>query len=91
LVDAAKNLIGFPVSYYSSAKRRQINQYVIYGFDKEKGFYERFRADFPEFDSYGGSYRGLYIGSHFYIVAANIDEVLSFDMKTGQLVEKLDY
>ena len=91
LVDAAKNLIGFPVSYYSSAKRRQINQYVIYGFDKEKGFYERFRADFPEFDSYGGNYRGLYIGKHFYIVAVNIDEVLSFDMKTGQLVEKLDY
>ena len=91
LVDAAKNLIGFPVSYYSSAKRRQINQYVIYGFDKEKGFYERFRADFPEFDSYGGSYRGLYIGNHFYIVAVSIDEVLSFDMKTGQLVEKLDY
>ena len=91
LVDAAKNLIGFPVSYYSSAKRRQINQYVRYGFDKEKGFYERFRADFPEFDSYGGNYRGLYIGKHFYIVAVNIDEVLSFDMKTGQLVEKLDY
>ena len=91
LVDAAKNLIGFPVSYYSSAKRRQINQYVIYGFDKEKGFYERFRADFPEFNYYEGSYRGLYIGKHFYIVAANIDEVLSFDMKTGQLVEKLDY
>jgi len=91
LVDAAKNLMGFPVSYYSSAKRRQINQYVIYGFDKEKGFYERFRADFPEFDSYGGNYRGLYIGKHFYIVAVNIDEVLSFDMKTGQLVEKLDY
>ncbi len=91
LVDAAKNLIGFPVSYYSSAKRRQINQYVIYGFDKEKGFYERFRADFPEFDSYGGNYRVLYIGKHIYIVAVNIDEVLSFDMKTGQLVEKLDY
>ena len=91
LVDAAKNLIGFPVSFYSSAKRRQINQYVIYGFDKEKGFYERFRADFPEFNYYEGSYRGLYIGKHFYIVAANIDEVLSFDMKTGQLVEKLDY
>ena len=91
LVDAAKNLIGFPVSYYSYAKRRLINQYVIYGFDKEKGFYERFRADFPEFDSYGGNYRGLYIGKHFYIVAVNIDEVLSFDMKTGQLVEKLDY
>ena len=91
LVDAAKNLIGFPVTYYSEAKRRQINQYVIYGFDKEKGFYERFRADFPEFNSYGGNYRGLYIGNHFYIVAVNIDEVLSFDMKTGQLVEKLDY
>ena len=91
LVDAAKNLIGFPVAYYSEAKKRQINQYVIYGFDKEKGFYERFRADFPEFNSHEGNYRGLYIGNHFYIVAVNIDEVLSFDIKTGQLVEKLDY
>lgn len=92
LVDAKKNLIGFPVLYYSEEKRRQINQYAVYGFDKEKGFYEKFRIDFADDESYYiNAYRGVYIGDYFYIAPANIDKAFSFDLKNGNLVEELIY
>ena len=92
LVDAKKNLIGFPVTYYSDEKRRQINQYAVYSFDKEKGFYEKFTIDFADDESYyNNAYRGVYIGDYFYMAPANMDKAFSFDLKNGKLVEELNY
>ena len=92
IADAGKNLIGFQVGSYSEGKNRNKNEYIVYGFDREKGFYEKFRVDFDDDVSYYGSYyRGLYIGDYFYVVADNIDKAYSFDIKSGKLLEELEY
>lgn len=42
LVDAEKNLIGFPVSGYGGANGNKYkNFYCVFGYDAEKGFYEK--------------------------------------------------
>ena len=65
---------------------------MVYGFDREKGFYEKFSVDSLEGEDYFRSdCRGLYIGDYFYIVPANVNKVYSFDLKSGQAVEKIEY
>ena len=91
-IDAGKNLVGFEVSFYDESKGKSFEKYVVYGFDREKGFYEKFSVDNLEGENYFRSdCRGLYIGDYFYIVPANAGKVYSFDLKTGQAVEKIEY
>ena len=55
LIDAGRNLIGFPADF----------RYFLYGYSPERGFY--LRAELPL--NFGGAYaRGLYIGETFYTV-----------------------
>ena len=91
-IDAGKNLIGLAVATYDESKGKSLEKYVVYGFDREKGFYEKFSVDNLEGENYFRSdCRGLYIGDYFYIVPANVNKVYSFDLKTGQAVEKIEY
>ena len=91
-IDAGKNLIGLAVATYDESKGKSLEKYVVYGFDREKGFYEKFSVDSLEGEDYFRSdCRGLYIGDYFYIVPANVNKVYSFDLKTGQAVEKIEY
>ena len=91
-IDVGKNLIGFEVSAYDENKGRNIERYVVYGFDKEKGFYEKFTVKNLEGENYYRSgCRGLFIGDYFYVVPANANKIISFDLKSGQEVEKIEY
>ena len=91
-IDAGKNLIGLAVATYDESKGKSLEKYVVYGFDREKGFYEKFSVDSLEGENYFRSdCRGLYIGDYFYIVPANVNKVYSFDLKSGEEVEKLEY
>ena len=65
---------------------------MVYGFDREKGFYQKFGVNNIEGENfYSSDCRGLYIGDYFYIVPANANKVYSFDLKNGQAVEKIEY
>ena len=91
-IDADKNIIGFSVSAYDESRNRNYKKYVVYGFDKEKGFYEKFSYDFSSISMYYGYYmRGVYIGDYFYIVPTDIDKIVSFDIKTDKKVYELEY
>ena len=91
-IDAGKNLVGFEVSFYDESKGKSFEKYVVYGFDREKGFYQKFGVNNLEGENfYSSDCRGLYIGDYFYIVPANANKVYSFDLKNGQAVEKIEY
>ena len=91
-IDAGKNLVGFEVSFYDESKGKSFEKYVVYGFDREKGFYQKFGVNNIEGENfYSSDCRGLYIGDYFYIVPANANKVYSFDLKNGQAVEKIEY
>ena len=91
-IDAAKNLIGFEVSVYDESKGRSYERYVVYGYDREKGFFEKFAVDRLEgVNYYRSDCRGLFIGDYFYVVPANAGKVYSFDLKSGEEVEKFEY
>ena len=88
-IDINKNLIGFMASSFNE---KDYKKYLVYGFDKDKGFYERFSFDFSDIQwYYGYNCRGVYIGDYFYIVPANIDRVISFDLRSNKLVNELEY
>lgn len=63
LVDPAKNLIAFPVE----------NHYAVYGYDSQKGFYEK---GIIRVNGWSSNLRGLYIGGEFYLVGADTLRVL---------------
>ena len=91
-IDAAKNLIGFEVSVYDENEGRSYERYVVYGYDREKGFFEKFAVDRLEgVNYYRSDCRGLFIGDYFYVVPANAGKVYSFDLKSGEEVEKFEY
>lgn len=91
-IDADKNIIGFSVSAYDESRNRNYKKYVVYGFDKEKGFYEKFSYDFSNISMYYGYYmRGVYIEDYFYIVPTDIDKIVSFDIKTDKKAYELEY
>ncbi len=87
LIDAEKDIIGFPVRGY--ADNGEYNVYVVYGYDRENGFYPKFsegyamgyNADLYEFkyELFTVDCRGAYIGDTFYMINPAY-EIKSYDM-----------
>ncbi len=59
LVDAKRSLIAFPAE----------SKYFIYGYDKDKGFYQKAKIDMGS-DVWDGTLRGLFIGEVFYVCSS---------------------
>ncbi len=79
LVSAKKDLIGFPVAH----------GYVIYGYNKVGGFYERNRITFDDWKWSGGNIRGLYVDDEVYIVSG--DRTVVFDLTTFDILARVNY
>lgn len=81
LISPEKNLIGFAVNKYLP-DRTWSNEYVIYGYDKNNGFYKK--AELPCSQGENIQFvRGLYIGDYFYVTGRR--EIQAF---TGQDFQK---
>ena len=72
LISREKNLIAFPAD----------DQYVIFGYDKDRGFYEQAAIDL---DGWSWESRGLYIGDMLYVVGT--DSVYVIDLNGFDLVK----
>ncbi len=91
LIDAEKGIIGFPVRGYQDTG--EYNVYVVYGYDKENGFYPKFsegyamgyEADLYEFkyELFTSDCRGAYIGDTFYMINPAY-EIKSYDMENWE-------
>lgn len=75
LISEKKNIIAFPAG----------EKYLIYGYDREKGFYQRGAVDTGEI---GYDARGLYIGNYAYIVS--MQELTVLDMEKFETVKKIN-
>ena len=91
LIDAGKDIIGFPVRGYQDMG--EYNVYVVYGYDETDGFYPKFSegyamgydADLYEFkyELFTTDCRGAYIGDTFYMINPAY-EIKSYDMETWE-------
>ena len=59
LVDSKRSLIAFPAD----------NKYFIYGYDKDKGFFQKAKIDMGS-DVWDGTLRGLFINEVFYVCSS---------------------
>lgn len=97
LVDVEKNIIGFSyeeIDYgYYGYGYEDINRYVVYGYDKENGFYEKMNTTYSCMDEgymteeqrevnekKRGNLRGLYIDKYFYTINQSL-EICCYDME----------
>ncbi len=103
LVDMEKNLIGMQMEYnpwlWDAEEENERSDYVVYSYDKNKGFERKLTAAWPEDEKYeseasyeqdSGYYyslrqsRGLYIGDTLYVV--NVGKNISaFDIASFRL------
>lgn len=102
LIDVEKNIIGMNVEGGQSGEMDE-NSYVIYGYDKERGFYQKHKSGYTaNSNSYAhlesmeylyGEIRGLYIGDYLYTVQLSSScAVQCFDMKDNfKLVGEVVY
>mgnify|MGYP003289110754 CR=1 FL=1 len=91
LIDAGKDIIGFPVRGYQDTG--EYNVYVVYGYDKATGFYPKFSEGYAmgyDADLYELKYelftcdcRGAYIGDTFYMINPAY-EIKSYDMENWE-------
>ncbi|MDO4481561.1 MAG: beta-propeller domain-containing protein [Bacillota bacterium] len=72
LISEKKNIIAFPAG----------EKYLIYGYDREKGFYQRGAVDTGDL---GYDSRGLYIGNYAYIVS--MQELRVLDMEKFEVIK----
>lgn len=98
LIDVEKNMIGFQVekideNYINGYfQRNDRNNYVVYGYDTENGFYEKMQDGYTSMRGYNvteeqeamndkkeGEIRGAYIGQYLYVVHRNF-EIRVYDM-----------
>lgn len=88
LINPEKNLIGFSYTAYND---EQAIGYVVYGYDKEKGFFEKLRYEFTTdiYDAYGS--RGLFIGDYLYIIPSTYERMISYDLVSGVKIEEKEY
>lgn len=86
MISPGRNLIGFVVEHYED--RVWGWQYVVYRYDREKGFVQEMIFELPEYYE-SMTARGLYIGSWFYVVEHN--RITSFDLKDFQQTDQLKY
>lgn len=96
LVDAEKNIIGIPAR--GSGSRGDYNVYLVFGYDREAGFYQKlsegyaldwgsddfYEADFKQM-FFSSDCRGLYIRDALYLVNPAY-EVRAYDMKSWQQI-----
>lgn len=91
LIDAEKGIIGFPVRGYGNTG--EYNVYVVYGYDKEDGFYRLlsegyamdYNGDFYDlkYELFTCDCRGAYIGDTFYMINPAY-EMKSYDMESWE-------
>jgi uncharacterized secreted protein with C-terminal beta-propeller domain len=86
LVDAARNIIGFPV--YGDYDWTVL--YFVYGYDDAEGFTLRGELTLGSgsYGSYGQGTRGLFIGEHLYVFSSYSLDV--FDLTTLEGVKSLE-
>ncbi len=89
LVDVSKNLIGFAMEVNSEEysgngdyQWREHNQYVVYGYDAENGFYEKMQDGYLTTNYYSfenGELRGAFIDHYFYVINRKM-KIRCYDM-----------
>lgn len=98
LVSSGKNLIGMAVEVYDKSSRTWSCEYVVYSYDKAKGFQQEMAWELPQdsrqsaggYSDYYMDYiqaRGLYIGDYLYITQG--DKITSFDMEAWKMKDQL--
>lgn len=87
-ISSGKSLVGFAVEEYDKASRTWNYQYVVYAYDKDRGFQEVLSYELEDDYNYG-NVRGIYIGQYFYIVESG--RVTVFDMKKFGQVGQVKY
>jgi len=88
LIDAAKNLIGFPAEHYDYDSREWGVSYVVYSYDKAAGFKQELNFKLDTAGDYSST-RGLYIGDYLYVVENN--QIHAFDLKDFSCLAELKY
>lgn len=96
LVDAEKNIIGFPAR--GNGSRGGYNVYLVFGYDRETGFYQKlsegYASDLGTDDFYEEDFnqrflssdcRGLYIRNTLYLINPSY-EVRAYDMKSWKQI-----
>lgn len=96
LVDAEKNIIGIPAR--GNGSRGEYNVYLVFGYDRETGFYQRlsegYALDWSNDDFYEADFkqmfflsdcRGLYIRDTLYLINPAY-EVRAYDMKSWKQI-----
>lgn len=91
LIDVEENMIGFPVRGYGD--NGEYNVYLIYGYDKEKGFFKKFSEGYAlnwdgweydfKYDFFYTDCRGAFIGDIFYMIQPSY-EVKAFNRTTWE-------
>lgn len=91
LVDAEKNIIGFPARGYGD--NGEYNVYLVYGYDKETGFTKKFSEGYAmdwsidwyefKYEYFYSDCRGAYIDDTFYMINPSY-EIRAFSMDTWE-------
>lgn len=91
LIDAGKDIIGFPVRGYQDTG--EYNVYVVYGYDEKDGFYPKFSEGYAmgydaelyefKYELFTSDCRGAYIGDTFYMINPAY-EIKSYDMENWE-------
>ncbi|MCH5273940.1 MAG: beta-propeller domain-containing protein [Lachnospiraceae bacterium] len=102
LIDTEKNIIGIPVwgyGYSGEYNNGEYNVFLVFGYDKEKGFYQKFSEGYAltdwvypygkygdyQYDLFYADCRGVYIGDVLYLINPSY-EVRAYDMSNwGQI------
>ncbi|PKM62554.1 MAG: hypothetical protein CVU97_04775 [Firmicutes bacterium HGW-Firmicutes-21] len=88
LVDANKNIIGFPVVHYNTNNYYSKNAYAFYKYENER-FVKLGIINMSDNYNYNGL-RGLYIGNFVYIFCEN-EAITSYDLSTFKQVDTLAF
>lgn len=85
-ISSAKHIVGFAVEDYDKVSRTWDYRYVIYSYDKNKGFKEVLSHKLQDTGNYD-NVRGLYIGQWFYVVEDNRVTVFNMNdfVQAGQV------
>lgn len=85
LVDAKKNIIGFPVNSYGYSSK---NEYVFFAYNNGE-FEEVGNISVSDNENYKGM-RGLYIGDYVYIFSEN-NFIVSYNLSNFEKVDNVDF
>lgn len=88
LIDATKNLVGFPTENYDYDSREWGASYVVYSYEKATGFKQELNFELDTTGDYSST-RGLYIGDYLYVVENN--QIHAFDLKDFSCLAELKY